>query len=733
MKKIVLLSCFILTVLSSWASGAYRFPMEITQSDGTRLTVIGHGNSDFNWITTSDGVLIIRQGKDFYIAEIDEMGNVKPTQQLAHNKDNRDMTERALVAKQDKEKFLQVANNNLQNFAKKAAINQNGTYTPHMGNVKSIVILVEFTDTAFTLPNPKKSFEYYLNGEHYGDKELVNGENELFGSVKQYFTDCSFGKFSPTFDVYGPVKLNRKHSYYGGTGKGSLLAQDACLAADSIVDFSKPEYDSDGDGIVDCVCIVFAGYSSSFSVNPKNWIWPSSNGSNIGTYDGVKVYRSMDCNELNAYPGAFPSEPYIRINGIGVFCHEFSHCLGLPDLYPTNRIIIDNQEMEYWDLMDNGEYLNNGYTPPAYTAWERETMGWMTIDTLETDQKNISILPIDDEGGKAYRFMNPNDINNREYFLLENIQNKGWNILQKGHGLLVYHLNYKSDIVNVNDHPNNEAGMPRVAVVPADGWLMSSYKVGQYINPETGKEYTTTEYNNNIAGDPFPGTHNVTELKYDMNLPNYKWQIGKYAGKAWEEIDTYRNGYYYKKEKDSVWIINETKYNGSYVTSKSSRCYRIVNVKQGDRFRLTGAASGSTFPFYILTGKDNVIKAYKMGNQRNTPVVLEITSTMLEEKESGILYVNLNDVKDGDMVEKEVDVEDPEVRQAILNIREDVTKGTVTFDFVTDIANAISNTIIDVNIDNDAIYTIDGRKINSDYSQLKKGIYIKNNKKFIVR
>ena len=122
-----------------------------------------------------------------------------------------------------------------------------------------------------------------------------------------------------------------------------------------------------------------------------------------------------------------------------------------------------------------------------------------------------------------------------------------------------------------------------------------------------------------------------------------------------------------------------------------------------------------------------------MGNQRETPVVLEITSTMLEEKESGILYVNLKDVKDGDMVEKEVDVEDPEVRQAILNIREDVTKGTVTFDFVTDITNAISNTIIDVNIDNDAIYTIDGRKINSDYSQLKKGIYIKNNKKFIVR
>ena len=175
--------------------------------------------------------------------------------------------------------------------------------------------------------------------------------------------------------------------------------------------------------------------------------------------------------------------------------------------------------------MDFGEYLANGYNPPAYTAWERETMGWMTIDTLKNDQKNVSILPID-EGGKAYRFINPNDKNKREYFLLENIQNKGWNAKQKGHGLLVYHVNYASDIVNVSDYPNNVAGKPRMAVVPADGWLLSSYKVGVDINPKTGVEYTNAEYYNNIAGDPFPGINNVYDLRYDMNLPNYKWQIG---------------------------------------------------------------------------------------------------------------------------------------------------------------------------------------------------------------
>lgn len=604
MRRLFLFSCLIIVTLSTWAVSAYRLPIVVTQSDGTSLTIIGHGNGDFSWITTTDGAIIIRQGDSFYVADIDEQGNIKASQQLAHNKGERNLMEEALISKQDKSKFLQLAKETFRNSARRASISDKNIYTPHMGNVKGIVILAEFSDTAFTLPNPKKSFEYYFNGEHRGDKELINGEASLGGSVNKYFTDCSFGKFSPTFDVYGPVKLNNKHSYYGGKGRGRYLVKDACLAADDIIDFSKKEYDSDGDGYVDFVCVVFAGYSSSFSANPIYWIWPASHGVDIGTFDGAKVYRWLDCNELNGFPGSYTSEPYCRINGIGLFCHEFSHCLGLPDLYPRDGSVIDNQEMELWDLMDFGEYLSAGNFPPPYTAWERETMGWMKIDTLTTDQKDIEIEPID-YGGKAYRFMNPNDATKREYFLMENIQNKGWNYYQKGHGLLVYHVNYKSDIVNVEDYPNNENGKPRMAIVPADGWLMSSYKVGDqnYINPETGKVYTNVDYYNNIAGDPFPGTHNVSELKYDMNLPNYKWQIG-----------------------------------------------------------------------------------------------------------------------------------DPEVKQAIVNIRENTSNGKITFDFITDITNAIDRAIVNITQNDDAIYTIDGRKFNvNDPNQLPKGIYIKNNKKFIIR
>ena len=100
MRRFVLLSCFIFAVLSTWASGVYRLPMVVTQSDGTSLTILGHGNEDFNWITTSDGVIIVRQGKGFYIANVDEDGNIKATDQLAHNKGERNLEEQVLISKQ---------------------------------------------------------------------------------------------------------------------------------------------------------------------------------------------------------------------------------------------------------------------------------------------------------------------------------------------------------------------------------------------------------------------------------------------------------------------------------------------------------------------------------------------------------------------------------------------------------------------------------------------------------
>lgn len=61
-----------------------------------------------------------------------------------------------------------------------------------------------------------------------------------------------------------------------------------------------------------------------------------------------------------------------KVEGIGTFCHEFSHCLGLPDFYDTNYN--GHFGMASWSLMDSGSYNDDGYTPIGYSAYEKEFM-----------------------------------------------------------------------------------------------------------------------------------------------------------------------------------------------------------------------------------------------------------------------------------------------------------------------------------------------------------------------
>ena len=233
--------------------------------------------------------------------------------------------------------------------------------------------------------------------------------------------------------------------------------------------------------------------------------------------------------ELNGFPGCYSSAPWQRINGIGTLCHEFSHCLGLPDFYPTlSSSKGDNQGMEFWSIMDSGNYQANGCAPTAYTAWEREAMGWIEIPTLTTDTL-LEIKPIDYDG-MAYRIPNDSDATGNEYFIIENIQQKGLNYRQRGHGLLVYHVNYNSTAFSLSSNSvNNVKGKPRMTVVPADGLLFAQYNID-------GVNVKNADFYNQLAGDPFPGSMNVTELNDTMQIVNFQVYNGEKLNKALSEI-----------------------------------------------------------------------------------------------------------------------------------------------------------------------------------------------------
>ena len=504
------------------AAPAYPFPVTIVQSDGTELTIVGHGDEDFHYITTTDNVLLVQEGRDYFVGRVDERGRLVATRQLAHEPAMRSAAERQLVLAQNHERFLSRGETLQRKSPRREPIAQTGTLFPHTGSPKAIVILAEFADTTFSLPAPRASFDQYLNSMEE-PKDLGNGEDANTSSVRHYFKTMSGEQFEPQFDVYGPVTLPNPLKTYGGTaadGAGenmSALLRDACTLMDDSLDFSQ--YDADGDGNVDLVYVIYAGFSESVTNNSNQCIWPKSGTVNVtNKFDGMKVARYGVSSELNGFPNAFSSAPFRRINGIGVFCHEFSHCMGLPDLYPTTKSSKDNnQSMEYWSLMDLGEYLYNGWAPSEYTAWERECFGWTEIPELDASL-TLDIKPLS-QGGTAYRISNENDPTGHDYYIVENIQKVSFNWSMKGHGLVVTHVNYDpSAFTLASNSVNNEKGKPRMTVVPADGLLFSN----KYVD---GKTVKNADFYAQLAGDPFPGTSDVRELNADM--PNVGlWVMG---------------------------------------------------------------------------------------------------------------------------------------------------------------------------------------------------------------
>lgn len=529
-RTLLLAMGLLLATTASQASRVLPFPMEVLQADGTTLTVTMHGDEQFHWMSLSDGTIVVNTGKGFYVAELGEDGTLTPTDQLAHEPALRNDTERQLILRQAPRRsaFLNAGTEQGAARARKIPIGNPSTpYFPHTGSPKALVILAEFVDLPFSVADPKASFDMFLNGDTQSD--LGRGEHRNVSSVKKYFEAMSFGQFSPQFDVVGPVTLDKNMAYYGGTCPTNgndedlnALFKDVCDKADALVDFSK--YDADGDGKVDLCYVIYAGYGQSNGA-PANTLWPKS-----GTlskddlkYDGVQMKRVGINNELNLTEEYWTEqsegagrEILPQINGIGLFCHEFSHTMGLPDMYPTEKAAqIDNQEMEFWDVMDGAEYLSYGYSPAPYTAWERETMGWLNIEPLAETQQGITLEPLDN-GGKAYKIVNPDQSNGLEYMVLENVQQTGYGRGLLGHGLLVYHVNYSHASVNQDDYPNNTAGRPGMAIVPADGLLISGYRM------QAGY-YTKAEYQSSHAGDPFPGTSGITSLSDDSDLPNFKF------------------------------------------------------------------------------------------------------------------------------------------------------------------------------------------------------------------
>lgn len=517
---------FLLIAISSWlitigieAAPALRGPFTVKQSDGTWLTIEQYGDEWHHWTATTDGTLVIATAKGYYIAQIDEQGNLSATDVLAHEPTQRNSQEQAAINLQVARRSLFQEQGRKVALSRRAASIGEGIYLQHSDSPRILTILAAFQDVDFTVNNPVEAFDQYLNTEKLED---LGNHNQLnASSVRQYFEICSRGQFSPQFDIVGPVTLPQNIKYYGGSatsGKDDNFTDFCQDAMEQVRDLVKDwsVYDNDKDGNIELVCIIFAGFGQNQG-GADSTIWAKASYRNLKLNEELRIGRFNCCSEL--FHPQYPD----YINGTGVFIHEFSHCMGLPDLYATtSEAYVNNQGMETYSIMDYGLYNYNGYAPSAYTAWEQETMGWTEMEDISSLMEDgkcqiDDVLPLI-EGGKAYKLQNGD--NDRDYIVMENIQQRGLNKKTEGHGLLVYHVDYPYESINMTDSPNNKPGHPAVAAVPASGLFISSYLRG------SDKQYTREEWKASMASSPFPGFNEVMSLNDQMQLPNYCFYDG---------------------------------------------------------------------------------------------------------------------------------------------------------------------------------------------------------------
>lgn len=372
------------------------------------------------------------------------------------------------------------------------------TSYPTKGKSKALVILVNFSDNEFTIPNPKETYERMLNEEGFSDYNAT-------GSARDYFLASSCGQFDIEFDVYGPVTLPGSMEYYGAESyKGhdsnpEEAVINACIQLDNEIDFK--EYDRDGDGEIDNVYVFYAGRGQA-SGGGASTIWPHS----ADVYSGFNKTHRFDGLLLNHYAMSNELDESVSLSGIGTFCHEFSHVLGLPDFYATTYTT--SFTCGTWSVMDYGPYLNNGHTPPIYSAYERYALGWLTPEILEDAPVSVRMAPLTSDN-KA--FLMPSD-NSNEYFIFENRQQEGWDKFIPGHGMLVWHIDYHPSIWQMNSVNNNPNHL-YVDILEADGF----------------------QEERNRDGDAFPGTASITELN-DFTSPSLRGWSGTETGRTISRI-----------------------------------------------------------------------------------------------------------------------------------------------------------------------------------------------------
>ncbi len=430
-RILILAVCTLIASINTSGKPAWKGTLTLRQPDGTSISAKLTGDEYAHVMTDLEGNALTQNGDGYWCYAFYSTDGIIHSSGIVAGGDRKALPSAkqipyATLSRIAAERRL---SRTTDLSAKRYAIHpsENDETESDSSNVKTnhcLILLAEFSDVKMTYAADK------FDG-------LINGEN---GSALKYFEDQFHEDANISFEIGPLVTLSKTHNYYGKNenGKNDVNAPqavaEACrLAEKSGVDFSR--FDDDGDGVVDHIYLFVAGKDEAEG-GGENCIW-----SYTWNLEDAGIKLTLGGKRIGKY--SISSELGLRSNGkylfttIGTFCHEFSHSLGLVDMYDTDLESSGGKSKCLWGstaLMDRGNFNNEGKTPPYYNAIDRDMLGTGKPEELKEGQYVLE--PISENG----RYLKYNTPNPGEYYLIECRSNSSWDSFTGGKGLAIYHI-----------------------------------------------------------------------------------------------------------------------------------------------------------------------------------------------------------------------------------------------------------------------------------------------------
>ena len=497
----------------------------VTENDSFYLTIRGDERCKF--AITDDGYTALPAADGWYYAYTSHEGEIMKSSFKVSSENKKSAEVLSFLKAQAKGIIPHYKSDTISTQTSTNRSVQRASSNPIVGERRILIILMEFSDVKF-----KKShndFERLFNEQNYHD-------DGAYGSVYDYYDKVSYDQLHLKCDVLGPYTASRNMAYYGGnsgrTGgdmNPKALFDEAIRYA--IQEVNLADYDSDGDGYVDNIHIIFAGYGEEAGAS-ANAIWSHEMTFRAESIGGMLIDRYSCSPELRGNSGN-------GITRIGPPCHEIGHALGAMDFYD-----VDYQTGGYyegtgdWDVMASGSWNDDGARPADFNPYVKAyNFGWVDVQALEMD--TVNIISPSTLHNNIYRIDTPV---NGDFFLLDNRQSEGINSAEPGKGLLIFHIG------------------PQIAQKEMSNTINSTYPQQCYVVCASAKDArpraSASSYGSiSSAGCPYPGTSHKTSFT-NSSIPGAFCINGKSADIALTGITQMQNGdislYFGKEEGGDV-------------------------------------------------------------------------------------------------------------------------------------------------------------------------------------